>query len=298
MPRLPMAEKTASFMDDDDYTHAVKGVRYPPNVKKDNLEAMENFELRDDDIVIVAFPKAGTNWMLEIVNKILSACGRTDASSDDMVGKLEFSYPHEPRPRHVMLQTCASPRVILTHLTPHTAPPGVSQPRDNVKVIVVMRNPKDTAVSYFHFEQKLRASFERKLLPSWDEFFQLFLAGKHTYGCYFDHVLGWWQRRDDPHFLFLKYEDMKKDLPNAVRTVATFLKVKLDDPSIETIAHACTFSNMKAALDKSRYGDRTVNARKGLVGDWKTLFTDEQSKLLDLKCKTKLEGTGLSLEFE
>ncbi|KAI8513845.1 sulfotransferase 1 [Branchiostoma belcheri] len=125
-----------------------------------------------------------------------------------------------------------------------------------------MRNPKDTAVSYFHFEQKRRAYFQRKPIPSWDEFFQLFLAGKHTFGCYFDHVLGWWQRRDDPHFLFLKYEDMKKDLPNAVRTVATFLKVKLDDASIETIAHACTFSNMKAALDKSLYDDRTFNARK------------------------------------
>ena len=29
-------------------------------------------------------------------------------------------------------------------------------------------------------------------------------------GDYFDHVLGWWQMRDDPHFLFVKYEDMKK----------------------------------------------------------------------------------------
>ncbi|XP_066302478.1 sulfotransferase 6B1-like [Branchiostoma lanceolatum] len=293
-----MAEVTACFMDDDDFTHVVNGIRYPPDVTKDNLEAMANFDLRDDDIAIVAFPKAGTNWMLEIVNKILSAGGRTDASSDDMVGKLEFQYPHEPRPRHVMLQECASPRVILTHLTPDTAPPGISHPQDNVKVIVVMRNPKDTAVSYFHFEQKLRSLFGRKPIPSWDEFFQLFLAGKHTYGSYFDHVLGWWQRHDDPHFLFLKYEDMKKDLPSAVKTIAEFIQVKLDDASIESIAHACTFSNMKAALDNSRYGDRAVNARKGLVGDWKTMFTDEQSRLLDLKCKTKLEGTGLHLNFE
>ncbi|XP_035689370.1 sulfotransferase 6B1-like [Branchiostoma floridae] len=293
-----MAEADTSFLDDDDFTHVINGIRYPRFVTEANLEAMATFDIRDDDIAIVTFPKTGTNWMLEIVTKILSAGGRTDASSDDMVGKLEFQYDDEPRPHHVMLQECASPRVILTHLTPDTAPPGIAHPQNNVKVIVVMRNPKDTAVSYFHFGQKLRSHFARKTPPSWDEFFQLFLAGKYTFGCYFDHVLGWWQKRDDPHFLFLKYEDMKQDLPKAVKTVAAFLQVKLDDASIETIAHACTFSNMKSTLDNSRYEDRTLMARKGIVGDWKTMFTEEQSRLLDSKCKKKLEGTGLQFNFE
>ncbi|XP_035689350.1 sulfotransferase 6B1-like isoform X1 [Branchiostoma floridae] len=295
-----MAEATASFMDDDNFTHVVtEGIRYPPFVTEANLEAMATFDIRDDDIAIVTFPKTGTNWMLEIITKILSAGGRTDASSDDMVGKLEFTYPHEPRPHHVMLQECASPRVILTHLTPDTAPPGIAHPQNNVKVIVVMRNPKDTAVSFFHFEQKMRSRLGKQAHHSWDEYFmQNFLPGNHPFGCYFDHILGWWERRDDPHFLFLKYEDMKQDLPKAVKTVAAILQVKLDDASIETIAHACTFSSMKSTLDNSRYDDRTLMARKGIVGDWKTMFTDEQSRLLDLKCKTKLEGTGLQFNFE
>eukprot|EP00058_Branchiostoma_floridae_P028007 XP_002613498.1 hypothetical protein BRAFLDRAFT_71892 [Branchiostoma floridae] len=133
-------------------------------------------------------PRKGSNWMLEIVNKILSAGGRTDASSDDMVGNLEFQYPYEPRPRH--------------------------------------------------------------------------------------------------------------DLLKAVRTMAAFLQIKLDDASIETIAHACTFANMKSTLDNSRYLGMTVNARKGIVGDWKMMFTDKQSRLLNSKCKTKLEGTGLHCNFE
>ncbi|XP_066302017.1 sulfotransferase 6B1-like [Branchiostoma lanceolatum] len=296
-----MAEGSADFMDADDNTNVINGIRYPPHVKKENLEALAEFDIRDDDIVLVAFPKAGSNWILEIVNKILVTSGKIDiSSSDDMIamGKLEFQYSHEPRPRHVMLQECASPRVILTHLSPDTAPPGISHPQNKVKIIVVMRNPKDTAVSYFHFEQKRRSMDGRKPLPSWDEYSQLFLAGKHTYGCFFDHVLGWWQKHDDPHFLFLKYEDMKKDLPSAVKTVAEFLQVKMDDASIESIAHACTFSNMKGTLDNSRFYDRAVLARKGRVGDWKTMFTDEQSKFFDQKFKTKLEGTGLHFDFE
>ncbi|XP_066286184.1 sulfotransferase 6B1-like [Branchiostoma lanceolatum] len=298
-----MAEGSADFKNTDDYTttNVINGIKYPPHVKRENLEALAKFDLRDDDIVIVAFPKSGTNWVLEIVTKTLVTSGKIGASSSDDIldkGKLEFQYSHELRPRHVILQECASPRVISTHLNLDSVPPGISNPQNKVKIIVVMRNPKDTVVSYYHFGQKCRSLDGRKPLPPWDEYFRIFLEGKNTYGCYFDHVLGWWQRRDDPHFLFLKYEDMKKDLPNAVRTVAAFLQVNLDDASIETIAHACTFANMKGILDNSRIYDRTVNARKGLVGDWKTMFTDEQNKLFDQKCKTKLEGSGLHFDFE
>ena len=63
---------------------------------------------------------------------------------------------------------------------------------------------------------------------------------------------------------------LSQDLPKAVKTVAAFLQVKLDDASIETIAHACTFSSMKGTLENSRFYDRAVIARKGeltLAGD-------------------------------
>ncbi|XP_035678504.1 formin-like protein 14 [Branchiostoma floridae] len=56
----------ASFLDRDDYTHEIKGIRYPPIVNKDNLEAMANFDLRDDDIAIVTFPKAGADTLLAV----------------------------------------------------------------------------------------------------------------------------------------------------------------------------------------------------------------------------------------
>ena len=42
-----------------------------------------------------------------------------------------------------------------------------------------------------------------------------------AFGDYSDHVLSWWAHRDDRNVAtFLKYEDMKKDLPVAVVQMA------------------------------------------------------------------------------
>ena len=40
-------------------------------------------------------------------------------------------------------------------------------------------------------------------------------------------VLSWWNVRKLPNILIMKYEDMKRDLPGAVRMVAKYLNVRL-----------------------------------------------------------------------
>ncbi|XP_019640048.1 PREDICTED: sulfotransferase family cytosolic 1B member 1-like [Branchiostoma belcheri] len=273
------------------------GVRYPRQVTREILEAMKTFQTRDDDIAIVSYPKTGTNWTLEIVTHILQAAGRSAANSDEhLIGKLEFHYPENPHPSYVLLEDAPSPRVILTHLKPGTAPPRIANPRGKEKILVVMRNPKDTAVSYYHHCLKCR-NIDANQLP-WPKYFQDALAGKEEYGIFFDHVLSWWQKRGDPHFIFLKYEDMKKDVASEVKKIAKFLEADLDAATIARIAEKCTFEGMKSTLDNSRYSGRRVNARKGVVGDWKNYFTDEQNQAFDAQYDEKLKGTGLDFEFE
>ncbi len=59
----------------------------------------------------------------------------------------------------------------------------------------------------------------------WGAFWKKFISGDVMYGDYFDHVLGWWHHKDDKNVLFLKYEDMKKDLPHAVSQIASFMGI-------------------------------------------------------------------------
>jgi len=56
-----------------------------------------------------------------------------------------------------------------------------------------------------------------------------------------------------------------QDINSEVKKIAKFLEAELDSATIADIAERCTFEGMKATLDNSRYADRRVMARKGLL---------------------------------
>ena len=73
-----------------------------------------------------------------------------------------------------MFESFPSPRVFKSHLTYELIP----KPHDKnaePRYIYVMRNPKDTAVSYFHHKHFLPFTEDP---ASWDSFFEQFIKGK------------------------------------------------------------------------------------------------------------------------
>ncbi|XP_019647495.1 PREDICTED: sulfotransferase family cytosolic 1B member 1-like [Branchiostoma belcheri] len=280
-------------------TWEYKGVCFPLDITKETLEAMPGFQIRDDDIVVASYIKTGSNWLTTIVLKILGSAGKLKASADSMdVGPIEITIPFAKQPGYITVADMPSPRFMKTHLPIQFAPKGISKPQNKVKVLVPMRNPKDTAVSMYHYVHIIWQLIGYTVNIPWEEFAQNFIEGKVPWGDYCDHLLGWWQMRDDPHFLFIKYEDMKKDLLNSVKTVAAFLEVDLDETTMKDIAEACTFDNMKTELANSDRPDKRTIARKGIVGDWKNMFSPEQCQAFDAWYEKKLGGTGISFDFE
>ena len=57
------------------------------------------------------------------------------------------------------------------------------------KYIYTYRNPKDTAVSFYHFTKGFFP------LIDWETFFESFLDGSIMYGKVLDHMMGWWEHR-------------------------------------------------------------------------------------------------------
>ena len=161
-----------------------------------------------------------------------------------------------------------------------------------------MRNLKDNLVSYYHFYHMMNGAhfgFDK----GFDQFFQLVEEKSLIQGDWFDFNLGWWEHKDDPKFLFVTYEDMKKDVRSVIVRICRFLDTKLEKETIDAILDHTSFANMKnnpmvnyeffKGMDLSQSGFMT----KGQVGDWKNIFTQEQNDLCNKWLKEKLTGTGL-----
>lgn len=161
-------------------------------------------------------------------------------------------------------------------------------------MLVIFRNPKDTLVSFYHF------SNNNPVLPaqSWESFFSGFLSGNVPWGSYFDHALAWEKKMDDPNVMVVTYEDLKRDLSEGIRKVATFFGFSLTEAQVQKIAEGSTFSAMKQSSANSHGTMGNVIFRKGEVGDWKNHFTPEQSQQMDDAFNKHLAGTRLGVKLD
>ena len=280
----------------------ISGLKVLGPFDADWVKSMKDIKLRPDDIWIVTYPKCGTTWAQQIVRLIINRGKEDGLKLDEAVPWVEFftSIPALGFKYHVDIDKMASPRAFKSHFPYDLMPCG--SPSDTPgKYIYVVRNPRDVAVSYFHHDRAIPFY----PLYEWSDYFEMFMRGDLDFGDYFDHVLSWWAHKDDDNVLFLKYEDMKKNLPSAVATIAKFIGQDTSKELVEEIAHKTTFENMKKDssanyewVKKKRRPNAADFMRKGEVGDWKNYFTPEQIARLNAKCDEKLKGTGIDLEFE
>ncbi|XP_006815272.1 sulfotransferase 1C3-like [Saccoglossus kowalevskii] len=168
-------------------------------------------------------------------------------------------------------------------------------------VIYVVRNPKDVLVSLNH---QINISPYRSSYESFQDILDDFMSGQTIQGEWPAHVTHWWIKKEKDNVLFLKYEDMKKDLEETVRAVCAFLGKTLTSELIQRISDECTFEAMKKRKVKDHlckiFGiDPSLSPfiRKGKVGGWKDHFTVAQNEVFDKWYHEALEGTGLSFDF-
>ncbi|XP_023819616.1 sulfotransferase family cytosolic 2B member 1 isoform X2 [Oryzias latipes] len=263
----------------------------------ESLKFAQDFKFKDDDVVAVTYPKSGTTWMQEILPLVLSGGDLTPIQSTvnwDRVPWLE-----ETRLANVV-DKMTSPRAMVSHFPYNLMPSSFHSSK--AKVIYVMRNPKDVAVSSFYFHQM--ASFLEDP-GTFDEFLDKFLEGRGFFGKWTDHVSSWKLAKLGERILFLTYEEMVQDLGAAIRRISDFLCLDLSEDIIQKIAEHCTFKSMKAntmsnfSLVPKKYmdSDKSPFLRKGVAGDWKNHFNSEQEARFTSVIQKELEAAGLSFPF-
>ena len=192
------------------------------------------------------------------------------------------------------LENTPSPRYLQSHLSYSLMPGGGNPAETPAKYIYVIRNPKDTAVSFFHW---IPTYFIHDKPKPWEEFFDDFFNGNVPGGSFYSHILSWWNHRDSTNILFLSYEQMKRDLHSAVASIATFLGFSFSQDIIEKIAEQSSFLSMKNNPAANWSTEPQNLMRKGVIGDWKNMFTKEQSARVDTIVAEKFKGTGLVFDY-
>ncbi|XP_066121005.1 sulfotransferase 1C4-like [Saccopteryx bilineata] len=259
-----------------------------------------DFQAKPDDLLIASYPKAGTTWTQEIVDLI---------QNNGDIEKSRRAPIHLRQPFLEWVRTAnsgidqanamPSPRTLKTHLPVQLLPPSFWE--KNCKIIYVARNIKDNMVSYYYFQKM------NKGLPdpgSWDEYFETFLSGKVVWGSWFDHVKGWWKKKESHPILYLFYEEMMKHPKHEIRKVMEFLGKNLKEEILEEIIYNTSFDVMKKNPMTNYVNDVKMNhslspfMRKGMIGDWKNQFTEAQNKQCNESYEKNMADTSLSFCME
>ncbi|XP_029011302.1 cytosolic sulfotransferase 2-like isoform X2 [Betta splendens] len=270
----------------------------------DNWDNVQNFQARPDDVLIATYPKAGTTWVSYILDLLYfgQTCPERQASVplQQRVPFLDISLPSLPTGTDLAEQLSTTPRLIKTHLPVQFVPKSFWE--QSSRIVYVARNAKDNAVSFYHFSRMNRAAPEP---GDWNTYLRNFMDGKVVFGSWYDHVNGWWQKKQtysNIHYMF--YEDLIEDCGREIDRLCSFLGLS---PTLEEKNRVMTdvkFDNMRQdqmiSFTTVKYMDQSISPflRRGKVGDWKNHFTVAQNEEFDEDYKQKMKNSSLTLRTE
>ena len=135
------------------------------------MEKIYSMELRSDDIFVLSWPKNGTTWTQEMVWCIYNDYDFEAAKSERLDNRIPFLemehildhlqdvLPPGAKALAPSIDTILdrkSPRIFKSHLPFYALPPKLL---DTCRVVICLRNPKDTVVSYYHHHKLFPVSF-------------------------------------------------------------------------------------------------------------------------------------------
>ena len=161
-----------------------------------------------DDTFIVSYPRSGNTWTRFLIANVLHP--------DEPVtfANIEHVIPDAAALSNRAMKRVARPRIVKTH--------EYFDPRYK-KLIYLVRDPRDVAVSLFQFRRKSGLVDDRWPIEKYVA--ERFIKGDLDVS-WAEHVGSWLgARRNDPGFLLVRYEDLQRDVTAQTLRIARFLGV-------------------------------------------------------------------------
>ena len=269
----------------------------PSPMQKTELETFwsdskiwNDFQFRQDDIIIATFPKSGTTWMQQIVSQLIFN-GQGAISIKFVSPWLDFRFNQDifgtDETVLQILEKQTHRRSIKTHL-----------PFDELifstkaKYLFVARDGRDVACSIYN--HLINGTIESPDKPkSIEESFQTRILS----ASFFAHIRSWWVRRHLSNVLLVHFSELKKDLATAIKRVAKFFDIKSDPLHWDAILEHCSFDYMKnnadQAVDKKHFiGGAKTFFCQGTNDRWKGVLSDEDCAIYEQRAVKELGEEG------
>jgi aryl sulfotransferase len=266
----------------------------------------DDFEFRDDDIVIGTWAKSGTTWTQQIIGQLIFS-GQEDLPVGDMSPWLDFVLP--PLDEMVGgLKAQTHRRFIKTHL-----PLDALTFSPRAKYVYVGRDGRDVVWSMHNHHARFKSDFYETfrdnprrgpdagpvLGPPTDDvaqYFREWLADDgYPWWPFWENIRSWWAARDLPNVLLVHFAQLKADLPAEMRRIAGFLGIPIDEERWPVIVDHCTFDYMKAHAQYSAplggdlwEGGATTFIHKGENGRWRDLLSAQEIRAYETRAREEL----------
>ncbi|PSR19000.1 sulfotransferase [filamentous cyanobacterium CCP3] len=248
-----------------------------------------DFQFRDDDIIIATYGKSGTTWMQQIVAQLIFN-GQEGLSVGEMSPWMDLRVPPAPE-KLAAVAAQTHRRFLKTHLPVDAL---VFSPQ--AKYIYIGRDGRDVLWSLYNHHANANATFYDLINntpglvgppiepppSSVREYFLNWLDNDgYPFWSLWDNMRSWWQVRHLPNVLMVHYAQLKQDLPGQMRRIAAFLETPVDESQWEAIVEHCTFDYMKRHAEQVTplggmifKGGAQTFINKGTNGRWHDTLTD------------------------
>lgn len=223
----------------------------------------DNKHIQENDIFLVSYPKSGNTWLRFLIGNYLSNGHCNFNNSHLIVPDIHFN-PSQ-------INILEGQRFIKSH-SPYT--------RNYQKVIYLVRDGRDVAVSYYFHSKKFNII---PLEMEFSEFIELFNRGKiDNFSTWNTHVMGWYNNISDNSIL-IKYEELKNNTLDCLRQVIEFSGAIFNKPLGEKSIECSSIKNMKKQEDREYKTSPCLQTsykdirfiRNGETQEWKKYFSDK-----------------------
>jgi aryl sulfotransferase len=262
-----------------------------------------DFQFRDDDIIIATYAKSGTTWLQQITSQLIFS-GEEGLPVAEMSPWLDLRIP----PKEVKLPEVAKQthrRFVKTHL-----PVDALVFSPNAKYIYIGRDGRDVVWSMYNHHANANSFWYEALNDapgrvgppiepppdSTRQYFQDWLEKDgFPFWPFWENIKSWWEIRNLPNVMLIHFAMLKADMGGEIRRIASFLDIPIDETKWDAIVEHCSFDYMKANATASVPlggafwdGGAETFIHKGTNGRWRDVLSAKEAVAYEQKALAEL----------